>query len=188
MNYYQDSKFPDIAKSDIPLIDFEKYVAELIEKHGDNYKDWKFKCCKCNNIASVREYIDEGVNDPANTAITNCIGRYNKHKGCDWTTGGLFQLHKIMVLSDGLPLPVFEIADKPHEYYSVNEDDEFIDYKGYKYWYERKHAKHKKDICLATENPLEYCNGFYLYSDKDQGDGMPFVVTRTNNPNNNWME
>lgn len=64
----------------------------------------------------------------------------------------------------------------------------FIDYKGYRYWYEHKPAKHRVDICLATTDPEKYCNGFYLYSDKDPGSGMCFVVVKTNNPNPKWME
>ena len=63
----------------------------------------------------------------------------------------------------------------------------YIEYKGYKYWYEQKIARHGVDICLATKNPKEYCNGFYLYSDKDPSNGIPFVVVKTNNTNTNWM-
>ena len=63
----------------------------------------------------------------------------------------------------------------------------YIEYKGYKYWYEQKIARHGVDICLATKNPKEYCNGFYLYSDKDPSNGVPFVVVKTNNTNTNWM-
>lgn len=64
----------------------------------------------------------------------------------------------------------------------------FIDYKGYRYWYEQRPAKHRVDICLATKDPEKYCNGFYLYSDKDPGSGLCFVVVKTDNQNPNWME
>ncbi len=59
----------------------------------------------------------------------------------------------------------------------------YIDFEGYRYWYEYKLAKNRIDICLATKDPTKYCNGFYLYSDKDPGTGKEFVVTKTNNPN-----
>jgi len=62
-----------------------------------------------------------------------------------------------------------------------------INYKGYTYWYEQMPAKNRKDLCLATTDPEKYCNGFYLYSDKNPGSDMPFIVTRTNNPNALWM-
>ena len=52
------------------------------------------------------------------------------------------------------------------------------------YWYEYEYrlAKDRIDICLATKNPEEYCNGTYLYSMKDPGSGMAFVITNTNEP------
>jgi len=64
----------------------------------------------------------------------------------------------------------------------------WIDYNGYRYWYEQRTGKNRVDICLATKNPDEYCNGFYLYSDKDPGSGRVFVVVKTNNPDPNWMK
>lgn len=68
------------------------------------------------------------------------------------------------------------------------EPELFIDYEGFRYWYEHRPAKHRQDICLATKDPQRYCNGFYLYSDKDPGSGKAFVVTRTNNPDPRWMD
>lgn len=62
---------------------------------------------------------------------------------------------------------------------------EFIDYNGYRYWFEWRLGK-DDDICLATNNPREYCNGFYAYSSKDPGSGMAYVVTKTNNPKPDW--
>ena len=60
---------------------------------------------------------------------------------------------------------------------------EYINYEGYKYWYEYRLAKDRIDTCLATKDPEKYCNGFYLYSTKDPGNGKAFVVIKTNNPN-----
>ena len=62
----------------------------------------------------------------------------------------------------------------------------FIDYKGFRYYYEYKIAESGVDICLATKDPKEYCNGFYLYSDKDTGSSMAFVVLYHNNPSEDW--
>lgn len=70
----------------------------------------------------------------------------------------------------------------------VENELEYIDYEGYRYWYEYKLAKDRVDICLATKDPKKYCNGFYLYSTKDPGSGKCFVVVKHNNPNENWME
>jgi hypothetical protein len=57
-----------------------------------------------------------------------------------------------------------------------------IEMDGYWYEYELKAAKDRVDICLATKNPKEYCNGVFLYSMKDPGSGIEFVVTDTNDP------
>lgn len=57
-----------------------------------------------------------------------------------------------------------------------------IEMDGYWYEYELKAAKDRVDICLATKNPKEYCNGVYLYSMKDPGSGIEFVVIDTNDP------
>lgn len=65
---------------------------------------------------------------------------------------------------------------------------QMIEYNGYLYWYQYKTAKDRVDICLGTTDPKKYCNGFYLYSTKDPGNGKAFVVTKTNNPNPNWFE
>lgn len=57
-----------------------------------------------------------------------------------------------------------------------------IEHEGWTYWYEHRPAK-DGEICLGTMNPEEYCNGVYVYSSKDPGDGMAFVVTDTDNTN-----
>lgn len=61
-----------------------------------------------------------------------------------------------------------------------------IEYKGFIYYYEHKIAKDGIDICLATKDPKKYCNGFYLYSDKDPGSSMAFVVIAHDNPSDDW--
>ena len=65
---------------------------------------------------------------------------------------------------------------------------EYINYEGYKYWYEYKLAKDRVDTCLATKDPKKYCNGFYLYSTKDPGNGKAFVVIKSDNPNYKTVE
>ena len=70
----------------------------------------------------------------------------------------------------------------------MNNNQGSIIYKGFTYWYEYRLAQNRKDICLATKDPKIYCNGFYLYSDKDEGNGKKFVVTKTDNPDPNWMK
>ena len=61
----------------------------------------------------------------------------------------------------------------------------WIKYKGHNYWYTHRSAK-KGEICLATENPDKYCNGFFTASGKYPDDGLLFVVYNTDNPNPTW--
>lgn len=58
----------------------------------------------------------------------------------------------------------------------------YIDFNGHRYWYEYKLARDRVDICLATTNPNDYCNGYFLYSTKDPGTGMEYVIVKTDNP------
>jgi len=49
------------------------------------------------------------------------------------------------------------------------------------YAYEYRKARHEIDFCLATKDPQKYCNGHYLYSRKNPGNGLAFVITFTTN-------
>jgi len=70
----------------------------------------------------------------------------------------------------------------------MNEELKSIVYKGHRYWYEHRLAKNNVDICLGTKDPEKYCNGFFLYSDKDPGSGKEFVVVKTDNPDPHWAK
>lgn len=108
MNYYQESKQPELNSDKI--ISIEDFINQLETKYGKDRNCWLFKCPNCGHVQSVKDFYIEGVDDPLNTAMFNCIGRYEKGKGCDWSLGGLFQIHKLAVLKDGKVHPVFEIA------------------------------------------------------------------------------
>lgn len=83
----------------------QEWLAEAERRYGKNYENYKFKCPHCGNIASGKEFKDAGQNPKA--MYCECIGRYVKDKGCDWTAYGLFDICKVYV--DGIP--VFEFAD-----------------------------------------------------------------------------
>lgn len=70
----------------------------------------------------------------------------------------------------------------------MNGELKSIVYKGHRYWYEHRLAKNNVDICLGTKDPEKYCNGFFLYSDKDPGSGKEFVVVKTDNPDPHWAK
>jgi hypothetical protein len=50
-----------------------------------------------------------------------------------------------------------------------------IVFDGIKYTYIKALAKNG-DRCLATKDPLKYCNGVYSYSSKDPGSGVEYVI------------
>jgi hypothetical protein len=92
-----------------------------------------FKCVTCHTIQSIASLIKAGC--PADKAETqigfSCEGRWSnagpwpshagkaaerskrtEKRGCDWTLGGLFRVHKLEVIdADGKQQPIFEIAD-----------------------------------------------------------------------------
>lgn len=59
---------------------------------------------------------------------------------------------------------------------------EVIDMNGYWYSYVYRTARHNVDYCLATKDPKQYCNGIYIYSSKDPGTGVEYVIVDTNDP------
>lgn len=89
--------------------------SDWIEKGKSKYgklENWKFKCPKCGNIASVKEFMNIGEN--ANTAAQNCIGRFVKDKGCDWAAYGLFgtlDKGKIVIDDAGNKTNVFDFDE-----------------------------------------------------------------------------
>lgn len=79
---------------------------------GKDIKQWKFQCPVCKQTQSLQEFIDAGVKEPESKFYFSCIGRFVKGRGCDWTLGGLLQIHKTEVVSEeGKPIPVFEFAE-----------------------------------------------------------------------------
>lgn len=110
MNYYGETSHPDLSDGKIKVILFDNWIVKLKEKFGDNPAQWKFKCPACKNIQCGQDFIDNGIEDFNSKVYYNCIGRYVKGKGCDWSLGGLLQIHDTIVLKDMLPVPVFEMA------------------------------------------------------------------------------
>lgn len=84
------------------------------------------KCPICGTVQSMHDLIRAGAGKNADDVESffgwSCIGRWNdagpykpkarkKQFGCDWTLGGLFQLHKLVVVTeDGKEHPRFEVA------------------------------------------------------------------------------
>lgn len=109
-NYYQDCNQPllDSAK----IVKYEDWIDKLKKNFGDDAKKWAFKCPSCGNTQTIQDFLDNKVEEPESKVYFSCIGRFVKDKGCDWTLGGLFQIHKTSVLKGVKVIPVFEMANE----------------------------------------------------------------------------
>lgn len=96
---------------------------DLIKKQGrDRIEDATFICPQCKTIQSAQDLIDAGAGkdfDEVNKYLAfSCVGRWSKTKGCNWTLGGLFQLHELEIVDEnGERHPRFEpmIKEKGEE-------------------------------------------------------------------------
>jgi hypothetical protein len=92
----------------ISLEDWQKEGEKLF---GKDMKKWKFKCPQCKGIQTLQEFIEIGVEKPENVFFYSCIGRFIEDRGCDWSLGGLLQIHKTEVIVENeKKIPVFEFA------------------------------------------------------------------------------
>lgn len=87
----------------------DEWLAEGERLFGKDYENWKFKCPKCGNVATGKEFKAAGVGP--NSMYCECIGRYVKGKGCDWAAYGLFDICTVHVEGN----PVFEFAKESEE-------------------------------------------------------------------------
>lgn len=81
-------------------------------------------CPMCGTVQSARDLINAGAGEDFNSVEKylgySCIGRFTgagaprktpDGEGCNWTLGGLFQTHKLEVITpDGKRHPRFELA------------------------------------------------------------------------------
>ena len=90
----------------------QEFMEQGQKLYGKDMKKWKFKCANCGGHQTAQDFISAGK-DPNGYVYFSCLGRYVAGRGCDWTLGGLFQIHKKEVVGDdGQKSPVFEFADE----------------------------------------------------------------------------
>lgn len=90
----------------------EEWRAKAEPKFGKDVKNWKFKCCQCGESQTLQDFIDANIEGPYTKFFFSCIGRWVKGRGCNWTLGGLLQIHDTEVISEeGKNIPVFEFAE-----------------------------------------------------------------------------
>ena len=92
----------------------DEFLAIAEDRFGKDAKQWKFVCPRCGTVQCGQDFIDAGISkDQAIKYIAfSCIGRLVDGVGCDWTLGGLFQIHQLEVIDqDGEKHPRFLIAE-----------------------------------------------------------------------------
>jgi hypothetical protein len=83
-----------------------------IESQNVPRKDATFLCPHCGTLQSANDLIKAGAgktsDDISGVLAFSCIGRWDNSKGCDWTLGGLIQIHELEVIdSKGIAYPRF---------------------------------------------------------------------------------
>lgn len=89
-----------------------EFHAAIKAQGHDRVEDVTFKCPRCGTLQSGQDLIDAGAGrdfDEVEKYVGfSCVGRFDPSKGCDWTLGGLFQLHELVVITeDGVEHPRF---------------------------------------------------------------------------------
>lgn len=97
-----------MSVKEIKLQDWKKQASE---KFGSDKKNWEFKCPSCGETQTLKEFEDNNVEDAESKFYYSCIGRWVKDRGCKWTLGGLFKIHKTEVITpDNNKIPVMEFS------------------------------------------------------------------------------
>lgn len=89
--------------------DFRRIGSELF---GDDPRKWRFRCVRCGHEQSHEDATtrNPSIGDTSSWIFFSCEGRRTRGVGCDWTLGGLFQVHTLEVFDQGRLVPSFEFA------------------------------------------------------------------------------
>jgi len=86
----------------VKIIQYDEWKAEAIKLFGKKARFWRFKCPQCGHIQSIDSVLTHNPQLPEADIRKwinySCEGRFTPKFGCDWTLGGLFQIHKIEVI------------------------------------------------------------------------------------------
>lgn len=105
----QHKIFPIKERIQIPV---DQWKAKATALFGADVDKWRFKCPACGQSQTLAEFKAANVQKPEGKFYFSCIGRWVPGRGCDWTLGGLFQIHKTEVIDqDGDVFPVFEFDE-----------------------------------------------------------------------------
>lgn len=92
------------------------WIEEGKRRFGMPARRWQFVCPSCGTVQTGQMLLDAGLSVEQVTAAIgfSCVGRHVRGIGCDWSLGGLLQIHTLEVIDEkGKASPVFEFAPAP---------------------------------------------------------------------------
>lgn len=111
--------------SGVEQIDVAEFHRRLKAQGVSSRNHAALKCPMCDTVQSLASLVAAGATpEEAERLIGfSCEGRLTdagpppnkptekrRVRGCNWTLGGLFKLHRLEVIADGEPHPRFEVA------------------------------------------------------------------------------
>ena len=96
----------------------EEFHAAIKSQSTATPAEVTFRCPLCGTLQSANDLIKAGAGADFQAVekylAFSCVGRWDDTKGCDWTLGGLFQLHELVVIADdGKEYPRFLPTTEP---------------------------------------------------------------------------
>lgn len=125
MNTQIASLGPPLAGANRRQITVEQLHAELQAQGVSAREHYAFRCVCCGTIQSGASLIRAGAGatfeEVEKWVGFSCVGRFTgagprkkgapPGRGCDWTLGGLFTIHKLEIMTpDGKACALFELA------------------------------------------------------------------------------
>lgn len=96
------------------IIERRDWLERAEQTFGHDPLGWRFACVSCGHVQCGHDFVEQLEISPAEAmsrVYFSCIGRWVPGVGCNWTLGGLFQIHKREVRDkDGELVPVFLFA------------------------------------------------------------------------------
>ena len=93
---------PVVQSKERQKITRDEWLAMGERLYGKDTSKWKFKCVQCGNVQTLDDFVAAGLTpEEASTRVYfSCLGRVRNGVGCNWSLGGLFQIHNLEVFDD----------------------------------------------------------------------------------------
>jgi hypothetical protein len=98
---------------DMQVIKFDDFKNQGEALFGRDPKDWLFECPNCKAAQSFHDFTDLGITTENTCYLlgVECIGRYDKSKGCTWMLGDAIKIHEVEIINpNGRHQPHFKLV------------------------------------------------------------------------------